>query len=218
MLKIDQKSITAAIRKIQDEYKNVSGDILTEAISRALTRTAQQGRTEASKEIRKRYNLGASRLNAVLKSTRSTKNTLLAKIYAIDAPLSLTNFQARQEGRRGTTQFDRKGNASTRLTRKSRTNAIKGVTLTIKKGEQVNIPTAFIQTANGGITVFARGHYKDKGEGFEFAKERLPIAKLTTTSIPLMFANNEVMDAVQRKTEDVLSDRIVTEMNWLLQK
>lgn len=216
MITFDSRSITKAINQIREQYSHISGDKLNTAISRALNRAASSGRTEANKNIRIRYNISAARLNSELKTRNANSRTLTAMIIASGSPLSLTNFQAKQVGDRGTTSFDRKGIASSRLNRKTRTKAIKGVSMMIKKGQTVNIPTAFIQTANGGITVFARGHYNGSGNGFEFAKERLPIAKLTTTSIPLMFSNNDVMPVTQNKTEEILVDRITHEINWLM--
>lgn len=218
IIEFEKKSIQEAINKIQKQYSNVSGDILNQAVSRALNRTAYVGRTEANKNIRQKYNISASRINNEIKTRNSTRSRLTASINASGAPLSLNTFGAKQEGSRGTTSFDRKGNASTRLTRRSRTSAIKGVSATIRKGETINLPTAFIQVSNGGITVFARGRYKSKGEGFEFGKERLPIGKLTTTSIPLMFANIDVLSPTERRVESILSERIEHEIGWLLSK
>lgn len=218
MIEISPKSIQDAIEKIKREYSHVSGDILNQAVSRALNRSASQGRTAANQQIRKNYNISASKINNEFKIKNSSAKTLEASVTASGAPLSFNNFQAKQIGESTTTMFDRKGRASSRLNRKSRTNAAKGVSAVIKKGQTINLPTAFIQIANGGITVFARGRYKGTSEGFEFGKQRLPIGKMTTTSIPLMFANDSVIDPVTVKTLDVLSDRITHEISWLLSR
>lgn len=216
LVEIERKSIQEIIRKMQDQYDNISQDKMNQAVSRALNRTASSGRTAANQEIRKIYNISASKLNSEFFVKRSSKSNLTAEIRASGAPLSLTNFQAKQETKKGTTSFSRKGVASSRLTRKARNNAVKGVTMTIRKGQQVNIPTAFIQTSNGGLSVFARGLYAGGGEGFIFAKERLPMSKLTTASVPLMFANNDVLNPVGRKVDEVLSDRIEHEIRFIL--
>lgn len=218
IVEIERRSIQEAINAIQRQYSYISGDILNQAVSRALNRTASMGRTEANKNIRQKYNISASRINNEIKARNSTRSRLTASINASGEPLSLNTFGARQEGSRGTTSFGRNGNVSTRLTRRSRNNAIKGVSATIRKGETINLPTAFIQVANGGITVFARGRYRSKGDGFEFGRERLPIGKITTLSIPMMFANADVLTPTERKVESVLSDRIEHEIKWLLQK
>lgn len=218
MIEIDNKSVTEAIAKIKREYEHISGDILNQAISRALNRTASTTKTFSNQQIRQKYNIGASRLNNEFKQRYSTKNTLHAEIIAKGAPLSLTLFGAKQEGKRGTTSFNRKGVASSRLNRKSRSNAIKGVSIEIKKGNKLNIATAFIQTANGGLTVFARGTAGGTGQGFQFGKERLPIGKLTTSSVPLMFGNNEVMNPSMNKALQTIEERITHEITWLLSK
>lgn len=216
MIEFESKSIQKAIAKIKQEYGHLSESNLNTAISRALNHTASKGKTEASQNIRKTYNIAANRVNNEITVRRASGRSLTAYIKAKGAPLSLNAFQAKQVGPRGTTSFDRRGVASSRLNRKSRNNAAKGVTAVIKKGQTVNLPTAFIQTANGGITIFARGTYKGKGEGFEFGTERMPIGKITSTSIPLMFANDNVMNPTIKKTEDVLEDRIIHEIKFIL--
>lgn len=218
MLEFDSKSIQEAIAKIKRENSHISGDVLNQAISRALNRTASMSRTETNKQIRQKYNISAARINNELKVSNSSRNKLEAAIRASGLPLSWNNFQAKQVGEKSSTSFNRRGVASSRLNRKSRSNAVKGVTAIVKKGQTVNLPTAFIQVANGGITVFARGKYKGAGQGIEFGKERLPIAKITTTSIPLMFASDDVMTPTINKSESILSERITHELNWLLSR
>ncbi len=218
MVQIDNASIKKSIDKIKKEYSHLSDENLNTAISRALNHTASKGKTEANQNIRAKYNISTNTVNQSLTVRRASRRQLTAKITAIGAPLSWNNFQAKQIGDRATTSFDRKGRASSRLNRKSRTKAAKGVTATIKKGQTVNLPTAFIQVANGGITIFARAVPKGKSEGLEFTKERLPIAKITTTSIPMMFISNDVMTPTITKTDNILEDRIIHEINWLLSK
>lgn len=217
-MEIDQRSIQNAIAEIRRQYSYVSGDILNTAISRALNRTASQGRTAANGEIRKTFNISASRINNELKTSNSNSRTLTAKIIASGAPLSFNNFQAKQMTSRGVISFDRKGRSSTRLTRRSRNNAVKGVSVTITKGQTKILPTAFIQVANGGITVFARGKYKGTSDGFEFGKDRLPIGKMSTLSVPMMFANQKVLPVIERKVEDFLASRIDHEITYLLSR
>ncbi len=218
MIEFEPKSIQQAIERIKRENANISGDIMKQAISRALNHTAQKAKTQANQNIRKTYNISAAKLNSELKVRYSQARTLEARVVASGQPLSWNNFEAKQIGDKSTTSFNRKGVASSRLNRKSRNNAAKGVTAIIKKGEAVNLATAFIQVANGGITVFARGKYKSKGEGFEFGDERMPIGKITTTSIPLMFINDEVMKPTLTSAVNILGDRIQHEITWLLGK
>lgn len=217
-MEIQSASIRTAINRIQQEYSNVSGDLLLQATSRALNRSASTGRTLSNAEIRRKYAISASVLQNVIKNTNSTSRNLEASIRASGAPLSWNYFQAKQEQSQGTTSFNRRGVASSRLNRKARSNAKKGVSATILKGQSVNLPTAFIQVANGGLTVFARGRNKGGGDGFEFSKPRLPIGNITTLSVPMMFANHDVLDIVSKRTVEVLNQRITHELNWLLSK
>ena len=218
MLQLDNRSIQQAIQKIQREYSYVSGDLLNQAVSRALNRSASTGRTLSNQQIRKKYALSASKINNEIRVVQSNKNTLEAKIIASGKPLSLNYFGAKQELKSGTTNFNSRGVASSRLNRKSRSNAKKGVTATITKGKTINLPTAFIQVANGGITVFARGKHKGTSQGFEFMKARMPIESMSSLSIPMMFVNKDVLSPTEKAVTEVLSKRIEHEIGWLLQK
>ena len=218
-MEIQSASIRAAINKISETYSNVSGDVLRQATSRALNRSASSGRTLSNAEIRRKYAISASVLQNIIKNTNSTSRNLEASIRASGAPLSWNYFGAKQEQAQGTTSFNRRGVASSRLNRRSRSNAKRGVTAKILKSEgEVNLPTAFIQVANGGITVFARGRNKGNSEGFEFSKPRLPIGKITTLSVPMMFINKDILEPVTKRTIEVLNKRITVELNYLLSK
>ena len=218
-MEINSASIRTAMNRIAETYSNVSGDVLRQATSRALNRSASSGRTLSNAEIRRKYAISASVLQNIIKNTNSTSRNLEASIRASGAPLSWNYFGAKQERAQGTTSFNRRGVASSRLNRRSRSNAKRGVTAKILKSEgEVNLPTAFIQVANGGITVFARGRNKGGGEGFEFSKPRLPIGNITTLSVPMMFANEDVLNVTTKKIIEVLDKRITVELNYLLSK
>lgn len=217
-MEINSASIRTAMNRIAETYSNVSGDVLRQATSRALNRSASSGRTLSNSEIRRKYAISASVLQNIIKNTNSTSRNLEASIRASGAPLSWNYFGAKQEQPQGTTSFNRRGVASSRLNRKARTNAKRGVTATIMKGKSVNLPTAFIQVANGGLTVFARGRNKGNGEGFEFSKPRLPIGSITTLSVPMMFGNTDIIEPVTKRVIEVLDNRITHEINYLLNK
>lgn len=217
-MEINSASIRTAMNRISETYSNVSGDVLRQATSRALNRSASSGRTLSNAEIRRKYAISASVLQNIIKNTNSTSRNLEASIRASGAPLSWNYFGAKQEQAQGTTSFNRRGVASSRLNRKSKSNAKRGVTATIMKGKSVNLPTAFIQVANGGLTVFARGRNKGNGEGFEFSKPRLPIGSITTLSVPMMFGNTDVIEPVTKRVIEVLNQRITHEINYLLNK
>jgi Prophage minor tail protein Z (GPZ) len=218
MIDFTPSSIQSVIAKIKDVHSNLSGEILNKAISRGLNHTSNKTKTFANEQIRKRYNISASKVRDDFKTLNSNQRNLTAELVAKGAPISLNYFGAKQEGKTATTSFNRKGVASSRLNRKSRSNVIKGVSFEIKKGENTNLPTAFIQVANGGITVFARGKAKGKGRGFQFGKDRMPIGKIDTTSIPLMFINNDVMQPSMKFATSILEDRIEHEIKYLLSK
>jgi len=50
------------MNRISETYSNISGDILKQATSRALNRSASSGRTLSNAEIRRKYAINISRL------------------------------------------------------------------------------------------------------------------------------------------------------------
>lgn len=62
---------------------------------RALNRTASSVRTEASREIRQRYNLKASVIKANMRIVKATRSRLVAEIVATGKRIPLIEFGAR---------------------------------------------------------------------------------------------------------------------------
>ena len=68
-MEIQSRSIQQAIKKITDTYSNVSGDMLRQATSRALNRSASTGKTHSNAEIRRKYTISSSVLQNLIKTT-----------------------------------------------------------------------------------------------------------------------------------------------------
>lgn len=72
------------------------------ALARALTKTAQNVRTAASKAIREKRHLTAKAVNAAMTVRRASKARLIASVVVTGRPIPLKEYGARQ-GKRGTT-------------------------------------------------------------------------------------------------------------------
>ncbi len=71
----------------------------TKAVARALNKTAEQARTEASRAVRDEgYGIKASAIKKSFSIQRATANTLLVTLRATGAPIALINYGAKQIG------------------------------------------------------------------------------------------------------------------------
>ena len=110
-VRADMSRILFQLRQVQDAATN-------KAAARALNRAATTVRAEASREIRKEYNIKASEIRKEMSIQRATPSRLVSAVKAKGRRLTLLRFNARQ----------------------NRT----GVAVTIKKGRRQTIKSAFI--------------------------------------------------------------------------
>jgi len=153
----------------------------TKAASMALNDAARAGRAEAGREIRRKFNIKADKLNSELRNVRfASADSLTAMIQAKGKPISLTYFGAKEVR-------DIKGRGVLVQTRKSgrmmkRSRSARGVSVQITKGKTTSLPKSFIATTKSGhIGVFRR-----------IGKSRLPIVDMATITIATMFAQENV--------------------------
>lgn len=169
-----QVSVKADMRRVVLQLGRLQEEVTGKAAARALNRTAVTIRAEASREIRKVYNLKAAELRDELRLTRATARSLRAVVSAKGRRLTLMRFNAKQNAR--------------------------GVAVTIKRGQRETIKSAFIRPGTGGNpVVFARGVYtRSKFPEFVPGKPRKPITALKTLSIPVMFSQQAITQALER--------------------
>lgn len=174
---------------------------MTKAIAQSLNDAARAGRTEAGREIRKKWNIKADKVNAELKNIRfASAENMTAVIQAKGRPISLTYYGAKEVR-------DMRGRGVLVQTRKSgkivkRTNAARGVSVQIERGKTTRLPKSFIATTKSGhIGVFRR-----------LGKSRLPITDMATVTIATMFGQERVqaatIKAVKTKWEERLKHHI----------
>ncbi|EON13412.1 phage tail protein [Pandoraea sp. SD6-2] len=167
-VRADVRGITADLSRYLGEEKK--------AVVRALNKTANQARTEASKEVRSvGYNIKASAIKKSFAIKRASAGNLVVTLKATGRPIGLINYGARQGGG--------------------------GVSVQVKSGRKV-LKHAFIASMpNGHRGVFERtgkGHKKVVRNG-KVMRSGLPIKELFGPSIPQSLANDAVEKAVMAK-------------------
>lgn len=163
------------------------------AARQTLNRAVSSGKSIASKEIRKEYNLKAGDLTPRLKVTTAKISNLTATIEISGKPMSLSYFGAKQVT--GSRIISRKGAdlVSAKNRTRNRGPMPIGVTEQVKPGRTVFIKKAFLaKMKSGHIGVFYR---KGKGRG---------IVEKNVVTIPSMAQNANVMPKVLAGIEEVL--------------
>ena len=182
--------------------KSLDPKHVTQAAYRAINDAARASRTEASRRIREKFNLPASRVNQEVKTIKLAKRSdLSATIQAQGRPIGLTNFGARwvrnaASGSRTTTKTK-----STFSKRKSKNT---GVNVRILKGKTTRLPSAFIGRGArgkvkgaGSLHVFQR---VDKGKGSYLINK-------SVITLPSMMKQPDVMKNLIKKAETTLERR-----------
>ena len=157
------------------------------AVRRAINRTADQVKVEASRLIRARYNLKASLLREEIKVQRALPSGPMVAVVLAEGrrSLPLKEFGAREIMRRG-----KRGQRA-------------GVSVMVLKGQRKVLKTAF--AAGGEAQIFER-----------LGRSRLPIKKLSTIGVPSMFAQKEVQRDLRAFADQALEKNIRYEIEYEL--
>jgi hypothetical protein len=186
MITLDLESnIEAAKLAVRD----LSEDLSDRAVLRALNRAGDQSMTAIGREIRKVYNVPAAVARSQVRVLRR----------AIPGNLQ---FEIRVSGRRiPLIEFSPRPGAPS-IHRRS-----PGVSVSIKKGQRKSIAHAFVQrmkSGHVGVMVRSRGRAKTDvvfryGAGSRLRRggSDLPITELTGPSLPRMFVQQLILEAVQ---------------------
>lgn len=165
------------------------------ATVRAINKTAEQVKVQASREIRDAgYNLKIAKIKKAITLRRASKTELVAVLRATGKPVGLINYSARQ------------------------TKA--GVSVQVKNGRKL-ISGAFIATMpNGHKGVFVRkGHgHRKVVKGGKTTWSGLPIDELFGPSIPSAFMNKVVQDALRSAVREKFPRLLKHELQYLSQK
>lgn len=178
-IQIDSSEIDQALRYLPD-------GVVRPAVRMALNDSGRQGNTAGKVEIRRKWNLTAAFVNErVGISAFANEQDLTLTIQATGRPIDLTHFGARWvKGNRVVTRdFGR---------RTSRAAKVGGVFYEAERGKPGHLPHAFIAATRAGRSDVHIGVFMREGKG------RLPLIKKVLISLPSMFEQAQVFEAISR--------------------
>jgi len=199
--------IDSNINRIKLQFGNLVQGVEDKAMVRALNRAGDQSVTAASREIRRVYNISAGFARKQIKvRDRARKGKLYFTIRIFSRRIPLSEFKPRQTRR--------------------------GVSISVKKGSRKLIPRAFLarmKSGHLGVVVRAfssaglgRGEHaffrfgKGSGKpGRAWGEADLPIAELTTLSVPRMFLERTVRSAVSKVAVDSFNKNFEQQLRFL---
>lgn len=181
--------ISQAVKDLGNIKRSLSTSNFNTALARTINRVVMSGRTQASREIRKKYKIKKADLDKKLRTQKASRAKLNGQIITWGTPLPVKNFKPIQRK--------------------------KGVSINIA-GKRKTIDHAFIATMKSGyVGVFMRGKYR--AQGFEYIPGgRLPITQLVTVSQGVMFANPQVMDRTRSQIDSMFGPRLEHEIKAIL--
>lgn len=184
--------VTSNLRAITAEVKGEYPRIVARAAASALNRAATTVRKEASQEIRKVYAVSSSGIKSRLKIRKASPSKLEAVVAAEGRPLSLARFKPRKRNT--------------------------GVSVEIKRGQRKLIKHAFQIEGRPGVWLRVEDQRTRKPRHKRVRKtgSDLPIAFLTTVSIPSAFSNDAVFRALERVAFDAFDKNFRRELEFRL--
>ena len=192
-VKIDPEE---AARQLARALRVLNESEIALAMARAINRSTSRGRSRASRNIRKIYNIKQEDLAKGLYTTKASRNTLEGRIVGEGSPLPVGYFDPYQTDT--------------------------GITVEIYRGERQTIQRAFFLPGFKRLVV-ARGAYGS--DGFSFRKKRvqrtgndLPVAGLKTTSVAQAFRNPDNMSGLLADINPFYAKRVEHELRNILRK
>lgn len=183
--------------QILAEFSEFEGNVPI-ALSRAINRAVSSAKTEAVRTVRKNYTVKAGQVNKTIKITRSKPSNLEATIFSSGASIPLSDFKV----------------SPSTVNPRRRT----AVNVEVRRGSKATLNSAFIaRMPNGKVGVFERtGSFRIAAKGSHKGQRREDIDQLFGPAVPVMMNSDSVVDAVQRRAEQQLEDRIPHEINRIL--
>lgn len=149
---------------------------------RAVSRAALAAKGEASRQGRNRYNLKADEINKTFEFAKPRKNNITARLISTGEMVRLIKFK---------------------VSPKNVPKRPRSVKVSVLKGQGMKtLNSAFIaKTENGSIGAFERK-----------TKYRYPIRQLYGPSVPQLFKEQKVKEAIKNKAIEILENRITHEL------
>ncbi len=181
---------TKQLQRVAVELAEVSKKDVPKAVVAAINRTIQTVGTDMKREAVAGYEIKSGDVQKTLKLKRASASNMQAVASSVGKPLGLFHFKVRP--------------------RKQPKNPKKYIKVKIKKSdgfkEIKKSPRAFIANKNAA-NVFKR-----------VGKNRLPIERLTTLSIPQMISRPAAIENIQRHAQETLQKRVDHEIEYRLSK
>ena len=180
---------TKALKRVAVELAEVSKKDVPKAVVSALNRTIKTVGTDMKREAVKGYEIKAGDVQKTLKIGRASASNMQANASSTGRPLGLFHFKVKP---------------------RKPTKRAKNIKVKIKKTdgykEIKTNPKAFIANKNA-LNVFKR-----------VGKNRLPIERLATLSIPQMISQPQALERIQTHAEETLEKRVKHEIEFRLSK
>lgn len=199
--------ITIKVTGIEEALEAFSARNVDLALRQSINRAAQSGKSIASEEIRKVYNVKAGDVSQRIKVSLARMDRLAATLDISGRPMSLSYFGAKQiaagrtisKGKDG--MLKSAGNARMR----AKGPVQQGVMVQVLKGKPTVLRHAFMaqMKKSGHIGVFRR-------EG----KSRLPIYEKYVVTIPTMVENAKVLPSVVKRIQERLAVEFPRQLNY----
>ena len=193
MIRLD---IRSDIARAQKKLAQLSANLQSKAVVRAINKTAAQTKVESSREIRGAgYNLKAKTIKAGVTISKATPKNQQAVVKAVGKRLNLINYNARQ--------------------------VANGVSVRVKGQKTVLLHAFLAKMPNGHIGVYERiqglparrvGYEKDGKKN----NKVLPIRSVDGPSIPQAFAEETVNKALHKGIAERFPRLLDHEITYLL--
>jgi hypothetical protein len=177
-IRVNAQEATDELKKRFDSLSNAE---VNKSITRAINNTLGKVKTDIGREIRAKYRLSTSDVNANLKLEQAKNSRPWGYIEASVSPFSLSKFNPIEVKNGIQTKRTGGKNGSFKET-KAQKNSREGVTIEIIAGQKETIQSAFLFRGKNGMSVKARGVYS-RGFIFDSSSKSKTLKSVSVYSI-----------------------------------
>lgn len=203
----------------------ISDKNLVVASVRSINVAIRKSNTQYRREVVRNYNLKYSDTAGITHPKRATYGDPEGIIAGDVKPISISRFNPSvvEEGTetfiKNTLNKNGKSRSLAQLSKETRKKNTGGVVFSIRRGEKMKIPFAFMinsEKAGVALQVWARGEYKNNE--FETSKSRLPISPLKTVSPFGALTAEPVKKEVEKGAKEAMQKEFDRQVDLLMKK
>lgn len=162
-------------------------------LARAINRAANAAKVKTAKEISSKYQISSPKVKSTISMKKANRGNLMAEVESKGKNIGLYKFKVSPKTK------VKKGTPKTYRASVKKEGGYKALS---------GNPKPFVmEMKNGHMGVFARN-----------GKSRTSISELYGPAVPQMIKNEEIADSIERRTQEVLNNRIEHEISYLLSK